>query len=381
MNKLLNYVLLGLAGFVYVAAMPAAHAHKPSDSYLQLRLDEQKLRGQWSISLRDLEAVLGLDSNNDRVITWGEVTAQKLEILQLAQEHLVFQPPSQSLRLAFTGPLIERLSDGMYAVLNFESSGPVQENTGLLYTLFFDIDAQHRGIATLSHAAAAPQIFVFTPDNREWSLNPHHTVASARLGTLLREGVWHIWKGFDHLLFLFALLLPAVLRFQDGRWEVAPRFNPIIVQVAKVVTAFTVAHSITLALAALHVVSLPTILVESVIAGSVVFAALNNFYPMMSRHTWVVAFLFGLVHGFGFANVFADLGLTGKDILVPLLAFNAGVELGQLAIVLLFLPIAFFLRGSPVYRVLILQYGSAAIALVATTWLIERIFDLKVLPF
>ena len=147
----------------------------------------------------------------------------------------------------------------------------------------------------------------------------------------------------------------------------------------KVVTSFTVAHSITLSLAALSVISLPSRLVESTIALSVLLAALNNLKPLVAERRWAVAFAFGLIHGFGFASVLTDLGLPQGALLLALVGFNLGVELGQLAIVGAFLPVAYALRGSWFYRRLVFSGGSAAIALVAAVWLAERVFDLKLL--
>jgi hypothetical protein len=190
------------------------------------------------------------------------------------------------------------------------------------------------------------------------------------------EGVWHIWIGFDHILFLVALLLPAVLVRGPGGWGPAPSLKLATIEVLKVVTAFTVAHSITLSLAALGVISLPSRLVESVIAASVVLAALNNLRATIDKRRWVMAFVFGLVHGFGFASVLADLGLPSDALLLALVGFNVGVELGQLAIVAAFLPIAFVLRATSFYRVGVLQAGSVLVAVLAGWWFIERAFDL-----
>ena len=198
----------------------------------------------------------------------------------------------------------------------------------------------------------------------------------------LREGVWHIWVGFDHILFLLSLLLPAVLAGDPaGRplAQPAARFAPVFWDVFRIVTAFTLAHSITLSLAALAVISLPSRLVESVIALSVVLAALNNLFPVVGRARWIVAFGFGLVHGFGFASVLADLGLPQGALVLALVGFNVGVEAGQLAIVSGFLPFAYALRRTWLYRRMIFVGGSAAIALLAAVWLIERSLDLKLL--
>ena len=151
-------------------------------------------------------------------------------------------------------------------------------------------------------------------------------------------------------------------------------------EVFKVVTAFTVAHSITLSLAALAVIQLPSRIVESAIALSVLLAALNNLRPLVLGRRWIVAFAFGLVHGFGFASVLADLGLPRDALLIALVGFNVGVEAGQLALVAVFLPVAFQLRRTWLYRRMLFIGGSALIALVATVWLLERSLDLRLFP-
>jgi hypothetical protein len=190
------------------------------------------------------------------------------------------------------------------------------------------------------------------------------------------EGTWHIWIGFDHILFLLALLLPAVLVRAGRDWTPTPSLRRAGTEVLKVVTAFTLAHSITLSLAVLGFVSLPSRVVESVIAASVVLAALNNLRGTVDRRRWVMAFAFGLVHGFGFASVLADLGLPQGALALALVGFNLGVEIGQLAIVAVFLPIAFALRATAFYRVGVLRFGSLLVALLAAWWFVQRAFDL-----
>jgi HupE / UreJ protein len=197
----------------------------------------------------------------------------------------------------------------------------------------------------------------------------------------VREGVWHIWIGFDHILFLLSLLLPAVLVWRAPRWHPVDAFASAFWEVLKVVTAFTLAHSITLSLATLGVLSLPSRAVESAIAASVVLAALNNVRPVFTGRRWMVAFGFGLIHGFGFASVLGDLGLRQGTLLLALVGFNAGVEVGQLAIVAAFLPLAYGLRRSWFYRRLVMAGGSLLIAAVAALWFAERAFNLSVLPF
>ena len=157
--------------------------------------------------------------------------------------------------------------------------------------------------------------------------------------------------------------------------------RPALVNVLKIVTAFTVAHSITLSLSALGYVHLPTRLVESAIAASVVLAAFNNLVPFFAERGWMVAFGFGLLHGFGFANALRDLGLHTGQLAATLFGFNLGVEIGQLAIVAVFFPLALSLRELIFYQRFVLRLGSAAIMMIASGWLAERMFDFKWLPF
>jgi HupE / UreJ protein len=135
-----------------------------------------------------------------------------------------------------------------------------------------------------------------------------------------------------------------------------------------------------LSLASLGVVSLPSRWVESAIALSVVLAALNNLRPVFQGRRWTVAFGFGLIHGFGFASVLTELGLPQDTLLLALVGFNLGVEAGQLAIVAAFLPLAYWLRTGWLYQRLVMRGGSMLIVLIAGIWLVERVFDLKLMP-
>jgi HupE / UreJ protein len=163
-------------------------------------------------------------------------------------------------------------------------------------------------------------------------------------------------------------------------WESCKEFRAAFIDVLKIVTAFTIAHSFTLSLATLQVVIVPARISESAIAMSVVLAALNNLFPIVQGKRWVVAFCFGLIHGFGFASVLADLGLSRGVLALALVGFNLGVEVGQIAIVGAFLPLAYLLRRTWLYRTFVLAGGSSAIVVIAALWFVERALDLKFLP-
>jgi HupE / UreJ protein len=245
----------------------------------------------------------------------------------------------------------------------------------ITYGLLFDLDALHRGLVQVQSRDLS-QTSILSPERRSWHVVPGRAQSWQTFVPYLREGIWHIWIGIDHILFLISLLLPAALQRSDGRWQPVRRFDQALLSTIKVVTAFTLAHSITLSLAALGVIRLPSRLVESAIAASVIIAALNSLHPLITRRLWLVAFGFGLIHGFGFASVLADLGLPQSALLIALFSFNVGVELGQLVIVALFLPLAFALRESWLYPSVIVRFGALLIVAVAALWLFERAFGI-----
>jgi hypothetical protein len=395
--------LMALLGVLLAGA---AQAHKPSDSYLTITQTESGFEGRWDIALRDLDFALGLDADGDGAITWGEVRARHVDIAAYAGARLRISapragpmpdPPPEGVKKLGSGPsllesaderpcrigvgaqMLENHTDGTYSVLPLTidcGTPPAQLTVG--YTLFADIDPQHRGLLNL-RARGIARTAVLDPQVGAQRFDLAEANRWTQFADYLREGVWHIWIGFDHILFLLSLLLPAVMTWRAQRWQPVDDFRAAFWDVFRIVTSFTVAHSITLSLAALHVVSLPSRLVESAIAASVVVAALNNLKPLVQGRRWVVAFGFGLVHGFGFASVLAELGLPSDALLLALVGFNLGVEVGQLAIVALFLPLAYSLRRSGFYRRAVMAGGSVLIAGVAGIWLIERAFGLSLL--
>lgn len=368
-----------LFGLLLLTLSAAALAHKPSDSYLTLRTEGTAIQGQWDIALRDLDYVLGLDANQDSAITWGEVRARHTDIAAYALARLALAADGAACRLDVTEHLIDRHSDGAYAVLRLAGACP-QPPLALeaSYRLLFDVDPQHRGLLRLEHQGAT-RTAIFSVEAPTQSIRLAETDRLRQFIDYLKHGVWHIWIGFDHILFLLALLLPAVVVRADCAWQPAAQARAVFWEVLRVVTAFTVAHSITLSLAALGVVSLPSRWVESAIAASVVLAALNNVVPVVHERRWLIAFAFGLIHGFGFAGVLADLGLPQDALLLALVAFNLGVEIGQLAIVVAFLPLAWLLRRTRLYRTVLLAGGSSGVMALGALWLVERAFNLRLI--
>jgi len=252
------------------------------------------------------------------------------------------------------------------------------------YRLFAGVDPQHRGILRVDDARAASAVAA-PGDVRTLPLAGAATAGPGAL-SFVGQGIAHIWGGLDHVLFLLALLLPAVLRREQGRWVPLPRIRTALADVARIVTAFSAAHSLTLSLAALGLVRLPARITEPAIAASVVIAAVNNLRPLFGRDRWVVAFALGLLHGFGFSSVLADAGLPRARLLASLVGFNLGVELGQLAILLVLFPLLVWLRKAPDEAAAaqrqrrLVTIGSTPILLLGVALLVDRIFQRNWFP-
>jgi hypothetical protein len=221
--------------------------------------------------------------------------------------------------------------------------------------LFDVLGKDHHTLARIDAPGRTWQ-FAFAPDTREARVRV--TDGPSGAASFVRLGIEHILTGYDHLLFLLGLLLPG-----GG-----------VMAIAKIITAFTLAHSVTLSLAVLDVVTLPDRLIEAVIALSIAAVAAENLLSQAQvTRRWLVSFAFGLVHGFGFSSALRELGLPAHGLLVSLLGFNVGVEIGQGLVVAVTLPILIALRKTS-YQRRLLWGSSMAILVVGLVLFVERAF-------
>lgn len=380
-RRLLLFLLL-LA--LFPAALPAL-AHAPGESYLFLRIRNDGLEVRFQAMVQDLDVELRLDADHDGRVSQAEAEAGLDRVEELFVRRASVGTEAAPFRLRRTGHAFLDLPIGRYLELQFvsEGTGPLPERLLINYRLFFERDPKHRMLLVVEEnqrtgfKTATDEVFmVFGPEDPCQELDLGAVREQSKLGRFVGLGVHHIAIGADHILFLVALLLPSVLVRQNGGWRPAPGFRPALGFVIGVVTLFTLAHSLTLSAAAFRVVELPSRLVESVIALSVALAAVNNLFPVVRERTWVVVFAFGLFHGFGFASVLGHLVFNRSALLVPLLGFNLGVELGQLTLILLVFPVLYALRRRSFYVPRVVHLGSVAIALVAMVWFVQRAFAL-----
>lgn len=366
-------LLLWLAAFT-------ASAHKPSDAYLFVDVEPQRLAIRWDIALRDLDAAFDLDADGNRELTWGELRTRFGDIDRDVLSHLRLDEGRCVPVVA--GHAIDRHSDGVYLVLTLSAPCAAHDTLRIRYDLFAGFDPTHRGILRIRADDAPPRLIVLDPGGEPVTV----TLGAGATGGdgpfaqgFFVAGVHHILVGYDHVLFVICLLLPAVLRRTDAGWRPVPDWRSAARPVVVTVTAFTIAHSLTLALAALRIVELPTRVIEPAIAATIVFTALGNVRPTRFRESPAMPFLFGLVHGFGFAEVLRELDLPLGAFVWALLRFNLGVEAGQLIVVAIALALLLPLRRWRGYHRFVLVPVSLVAAAVACAWFVERVFDMRMI--
>ncbi len=366
----------------FLALAGPAQAHKSSDAYLTLQVSGSTISQRVDIALQDLDRDLDLDANDDKKLSWGELRTRWPELERLVADTIQVTADGQVCTVASKmAAQLDQHSDGAYAVLQqtLQCAAPVQ-SLGLDYRLFAGSDAKHRGIArVLSASDEQSAVLVPTEGAKTFQLSTNMQEKLRSLGGFIVEGMHHIAVGLDHILFLVSLLLVAVWRREGAAWVARSSRKSAWREAFKLVTAFTLAHSLTLGLAAAGVLAPPSRWVESLIAASVLLAALDNLRPFVRGPRWLMVAVFGLVHGFGFAGPLQALGLQRGNLALPLLGFNLGVELAQLLLVVLILPLAIALREKPLYGRLLVRPGSVLIGGLALLWLLERSLDVSLL--
>lgn len=358
MIAMLKQVLL----LVILAVSSSVHAHSLNDSYLQLSVSDSQYTGRLQIALTDLEIAVGLDGDDNHELTWGELRSASPLINSYIHERLSLQIGEQACESDLGDYRLEELSGGVYVNIPVQGYCSSAGDLSIDYGMLFDVDSSHRGIASIDWNNQSSS-YVFSPRKQSIEFDSDSNGFIVSLLNFISEGVWHIWIGIDHVLFILAMLFGVVLHQQnlsDRKFS----WSKTCIEVVKLVTAFTLAHSLTLLLSTLGLVRLQEQFVESAIALSVVLGGINILFPIFGNQHWKFAFLFGLIHGFGFANVLMDLNLSAKQLIAGLLGFNLGVELGQLIIVII---------AAPILILMCKQYWTRRIGSIAGGFVISQI--------
>jgi hypothetical protein len=355
-----------------------AFAHQTGNSYLTLREADGQLQVEIDFIVRDLGNLLQVNGETNQPPPAPEqLLSLQPAITATIQKSLTITVDEQAHPLTFLSQSVVLHNDGLYVRqrLNGGLMAPDAKFVVVRYEFFTQNDKLGRAffklvlrgdeISSVFDQTSAIQLFVLG-ETKRWST----------IGLFTHEGAKHIWEGADHLLFLLTLLLPGLML--AGRRDLNAQTRSIKNREAekfalKVITAFTVAHSITLGFSVLGWISLPDKWIESVIALSIIISALLNLQNRVHFSHWKLAFLFGLIHGMGFANGLKELGLSTTYFLETLFAFNLGVELGQISAVLLVgVPVVLLAKETQTKQ-RIMTYGSIGVLLISAVWLVQRV--------
>jgi hypothetical protein len=359
-----------------------AFSHALEQSYIFLSINDTSIEGRLEINITDLNRAMSLDLATDRNVQRDDI-----------------QPHLQNIKDYFYQKVSIELGDGLvlddfflhsfpktqYLAFNFSFKGlpEVPQFIDFEYSVLFDTTPAHRGFVVIENDWRTGTFddegniaLIFTPDETKRRLDLTESTVMQGYIEMFKLGVHHIWDGIDHILFLLALLLPSVVYRLKKEWVATDKFYPAFIYVVKIVTVFTVAHTITLSAATLGLVNLPSRLVESIIAISIAIAALDIIYPIFRGRIWLVIFVFGLFHGFGFASVLSDYTIPENYLTLSLLSFNLGVEAGQVAIVAVLFPILFLVRNNWVYPKYFLNGAATVLIIISLYWFIERGFNI-----
>jgi len=387
---------LGIAVAVAVAALltlivgagPAA-AHATEQPYLYLFVTEASLDGRVEFAIGDVAKALDLDLGGTDPEIEQTLRDNASALQTYAAAHVAVGDNDGWWPITFGRVDLFREAPGAlaFAVVQYEVDRaaiptPTPAALRVEFDPFFDEFSGKDGLLLITGGYAGGEfvpdkelLVTFTGDSRNQPIDLGTRGQWGNFTSSVRLGIDHIKTGPDHILFVLALLLPSVLVFQGG-WKPMAGFTESLWRVLKIATFFTIAHSITFTLAGMGwLPTPPSKVVETIIALSIAAAALHNIRPVAPNREWTLSFVFGLFHGMGFASLVADLDVSRSSQLLSLLGRNVGIEIGQVAVIVLLFPGLFLLRRTPAYPPF-LTVASLALAALALLWSVERVTEI-----
>jgi HupE / UreJ protein len=368
-KRFITVVAFFLAGL----APQSAFAHAASTSFLvvQLREDDAPAEVRWDMSLQDLAWSVFIDADYDGAVTWQEVQNAKSAIGSAVLAQISIERGGSPCELSVRDFALAVRSEQNFLSVVMQAACPRAGRVSVGGPLFMSGDASQRVLLN-AVGGEQPLTGVISAVDPVW-MEPAQVSAWSSFVRFIGEGVWHVLIGYDHIAFVLLLLLPSVMRPVEGKWQGADGLRQVSRDLVFIITAFTIAHSITLALAVTGTVQLPTQPIEIAIAASIAVAGGLNLMPKFSKLRLPLAFGFGFVHGFGFANALSEIDAEGSSLLPLLAGFNIGVELAQLGIVAVVLPMIYAMRTTRWYANGVLPLGSCALGMAGVVWLLQRV--------
>lgn len=371
-------VLLALA--IVFGPTTAALAHQGEQSYLYLDFGDS-LVARMQMPFEDVAEALGAEIAGSDAEIAEAIDRHTEQLRRYARDH--FDIGSETALFAKTYTGIGRFADTDYVEVAFkiETDGAIPETLVVDLDPFFDSIPDRDALLLIANDwergvvdNEGEHLLRFTPDVRTQTFRLGESSSWQNFTSSISAGLDHIRTGPDHILFILALLLPSVLAW-TSKWEPARGFGSSMWRVTKTMTMFTLAHSVTFSLAGIGLLPTPpSQLTEAIIALSIAATAIHNLRPVFRDREWIIALVFGLFHGFGFASLVQALDVGVQTQLVSLAGRNIGIEIGQLVVVLFVFPALFLLRRTTWYLPL-LRLACIALIIASIGWMAERLFD------
>lgn len=363
----MRFIFAALAGFVacFASALPL-HAHQPGVSTLFVDLGTNQISARLTLAWKEFESVVPLDGNRDGALSDAELASAKAKLSRLAEGALDLTSDGRMLALKKPPEIMIDEADRTGVRLHLLYEFPPTRVLTITSEIVSELQRGHNqvvsirsskgdelGMAILERDRSSVDVPLFAIEEQ-----PPAAAQTSSIRQFLVLGVEHIATGWDHLAFLFGLLV----------------VGGTLRDAVKIITSFTIAHSLTLALATLDLIRISPSLVEPLIAASVIYVGFENIVRDNFSKRWVLTFAFGLIHGCGFASVLRDLGVgeSGSSVVTPLVFFNLGVELGQLAIAAVMMPLIWKLK--PAFPNRWVPITSVALIVLGSYFLIERLW-------
>ncbi len=377
----ISFLLLFLSLFTICGN---AYAHADGENYIWLTVEEDHISGRFELSGKDTKSKLGLDFPEANVEDFDQ------EKIAQVQDYILdnFQLVDGETPLEIQFEQVQRLEENDYIIQFFftTTSDLSSHLVEVRNTLFLDEsslkeDRLHKSLVLIDSNRKTGEVFgeeyvalVFDSRNASQMLDTENPPEYNTWKDFFRQGILHILYGFDHVLFVVTLLLTSsmVYRRETG-WEDRQNLKSTLWTVFKLLTAFTIAHSITLTLSVLGLINVNILLAEIIIVVSILVIALNNIKPFFSHESLLLVFVFGLFHGVGFASVMNQLAFRNVFLERIVVLFNLGIEFGQLLIALIMVPLVILASRKAIYRNRIMQALSLIIVIISCYWLLQRI--------
>ena len=394
------YFILFLTAQILVNT--GAYAHSEGEDYVFINFQQNEMTGEFQINLDDLQEKLNIPIPDDK--TQADIVVQETasQVHSYIRENFSISPSDtqfnqsqnnnadkseaqsakpQPYNLTFLEASIFSEADDFARYTFIVENVSPPDVLNIRHNMFYENDLTHRGLFLVQYNVKTDTDYgpehtalIFSQTNSIQQLDLHNIPGLMERTEMFYQGMLHIWIGIDHILFILALILSTVLIRKSDHWIPVPRAWPAFKTLLGIITIFTIAHSITLILAALDFIAVNARWVETIIALSIVLVGLNNIFSPVKRGSLYIIFALGLFHGLGFASVMGNLPFRMEDLVKVVIRFNIGVEIGQVVIVALIFPILYCLRKQSFYVPVVLKGGSGILVIIASWWAIQRAF-------